>query len=124
MLLKKSQQPNTDVNWKNAIGEPLLQAAVRNKNQQMIKLLLDYGAQANAQNYFDNSSLHLAAELGELAIVQLLLEKGADRSIENMLGETALDLATETKQQAIIDALNAEVENASTFTASDLAGFN
>lgn len=121
MLLKKSKTPNADVNWKNAIGEPALQAAIRTENQAMVKLLLDYGAHTNAQNYFDNASLHVAAELGDLELVRLLLENGADPLAENMMGETPADLAKEGKHQNIIDHLASTQET--TKAIIDLAGF-
>ena len=121
MLLKKSKNPNADVNWKNAIGEPVLQSAIRTENQAMVRLLLDYGAHANAQNYFDNGSLHVAAELGNLELVRLLLENGADALAENMMGETAADLAKANKHQNIIDHFSSIQE--ATKGIIDLAGF-
>ncbi|HKK77649.1 MAG TPA: ankyrin repeat domain-containing protein [Saprospiraceae bacterium] len=121
MLLKKSKQAQEDVNWKNAIGEPLLQTAIQTKNQTIVKLLLDYGAQANALNYFDNSSLHIAADLGELDLLKTLMENGANPELENMMGETALDLARQKQHQSAIELLSDwdQMENA----VSNLAGF-
>lgn len=121
MLLKKSKQAHKDANWKNAIGEPLLQSAIQTENQAIIKLLLDYGAQANALNYFDNSSLHLAAELGQVETLKILMEKRANPELENMMGETALDLARQKQHQSAVELLSGwdQIENA----VNNLAGF-
>jgi ankyrin repeat protein len=86
-----------------------------------VKLLLDYGAQANAMNYFDNSSLHLAAELGQMETLKLLMDNGANPELENMMGETALDLAQQKNHQSAIELLSDwdQMENA----VNVLAGF-
>ncbi|MEO0340275.1 MAG: ankyrin repeat domain-containing protein [Bacteroidota bacterium] len=125
ILLKKSKQGNTDANWKNAIGEPVVQAAIRMKNPAMVQLLLNYGAQSNASNYFDNSSLHIAAELGEVEIVKMLLSQGVDNSLENMMGETAYDLAKSQNHQQVLTTLT-EFESEGTAASTEterLAGF-
>ena len=125
ILLKKSKQGNADANWKNAIGEPIVQAAIRTKNPGMVQLLLNYGAQANALNYFDNSSLHIAAELGEVEIVKMLLNQGVDNTLENMMGETAYDLAKAQNHQQVLSTMtDFESEGAEASTETErLAGF-
>ncbi len=128
ILLKKSKQGNKDANWKNAIGEPVVQAAIRMKNPGMVQLLLNYGAQANALNYFDNSSLHVAAELGQVEIVKMLLNQGADNNLENMMGETAYDLAKAQDHQQVLTTItefSSESEGTAASTEAErLAGFD
>jgi ankyrin repeat protein len=110
MLLKKSAQARKDANWKNEIGQPLLHQAIASKQEAMVRLLLEFGAEANAVNFFDNSSLHAAAEAGAADLVGLLLEHGADPLAENMMGETAEDLAREKDQLLVLQAFSAARE--------------
>lgn len=103
VLLRKSHQPVIDANWKNAIGEPLLVQAVKNNNPDMVRLLLENGAQSNETDHLDNTALHMAAKLGYRSVAQVLLENGADTQSRNMLGETPRQLAAGAGHQELLD---------------------
>lgn len=72
----------------------VLLLAVECQNQEIIKLLLDYGAQINRNLPHDRWRyvLHCAVEIGNKEIVQLLLNRGADMNLEDK-GKTALTIA-------------------------------
>lgn len=59
-----------------------------------MKLLLQFGADVNAQNCQGDTALHIAAVQGMINKVEMLLEFGADASIKNDRGQTALQAAS------------------------------
>jgi len=95
-------QNGADINlgW----GEPLL-ATIRsvrswNRGLDIVKLLLEGGADVSAKDEFGNSALHLAAGLGYEPLVRVLLEKGAAVWDKGHL-ETALQISTEKDHGAV-----------------------
>lgn len=64
-------------------------------NIEIIKLLINNGADANAKNYTDSSPLHFAVALKNKGteIIKLLIEKGADVNAKNCYGDTPLHRA-------------------------------
>lgn len=90
-LLKKH---NLDVNFqcKKWYGRTALLCAT---NMNIVNLLIDAGADVNAQENEGNTVLHWACRCGNIAFVKVLLEKGADinrRDDEkNQFGSTPLE---------------------------------
>jgi ankyrin repeat protein len=81
--------------WKKAIQvrkEQPFQAA-RSGKINIIKDLLEKGADVNARDNDDKTVLHLAAENGYMDVVEYLLEKGINVDAKDDQGRTALDLA-------------------------------
>lgn len=75
-------------------------------SEEIAKLLLDKGANVNAQTTVEKmTALMLAAGQGDAAIVKDLLAKGADVNIKADKGITALTFAKKTNNQAIADIL-------------------
>ena len=71
-----------------------------------IRLLLDQGADANAQDSEGGSTaLMRASDNGHRDIVQLLCERGADVNAKDKEGETALHLAAQTGHKAVVELL-------------------
>ena len=58
------------------------------------KLLIETGANINAQNNDGGTALHLAALFCRTKTVMLLLNKGADVTVKDIRGDTALDIMT------------------------------
>ncbi|CAI6225932.1 unnamed protein product [Periconia digitata] len=78
LLLKLGTGATVIVNKKNSNGQTPLYIAALHRHKGMVKLLLEKGADANAQGGYYGNALQLASFTGCKAIVKLLLEKGAD----------------------------------------------
>jgi len=76
---------------------PLHNACVRD-HLDMVKLLLNAGADVNAKNIHGNTPLHPACRHKfSMDIVKLLVDAGADLKATNLDGETPLMYATSEK---------------------------
>jgi ankyrin repeat protein len=71
---------------------PLIHAAIDNK-QQMAAILLDSGANVNAQDQLGNSALHYAANGWFVEMTRLLISHGANLELEDHHGNTPLSNA-------------------------------
>ena len=86
-------------------GTPLLFAAFRNENPNVLKALLDAGADLNARISTGNTPLHLVAENNvNPEVLTVLLDAGADATAVNEDGETPFDLAKDNEALVGTDA--------------------
>ncbi|KAA8894838.1 ankyrin repeat-containing domain protein, partial [Sphaerosporella brunnea] len=72
-----------DVNGRSILEESALQAAASGGHSDIIRLLLEKGADVNAQGFGGRcqSALEAAVSRGHRDTVRLLLEKGADVNV-------------------------------------------
>lgn len=89
-LLEKGANPNIKFNKRNFT---LLMDASFEGNQELIELLLKFGAEVNTQDKDGKSALHYAAKEGHQSIIPILLSKGADKTQRDNKGMTAYDYA-------------------------------
>ena len=75
---------------RNAEGEPPLIAAAENARLDIVKLLLENGADAAARSSNGESALHAAALHADAGIARLLLQNGAQVDALNHDGESPL----------------------------------
>lgn len=59
-------------------GSPAIVAAAKRRHNDLVQLLLDYGATAHTANEFCESPMIVAASRGDAALLQLLLNAGVD----------------------------------------------
>ena len=71
---------------------------------EVVKCLLEKGADRNQKAHCGNTALHFAAECGHVVIVQELLEKGAEVS-RNEHGMTPLLSAAERTKAGVVEFL-------------------
>ena len=62
-------------------------------HSEMAELLLENGADINAQSKYENTPLHLAAQQGYPEVVEVLLKHGAKTDLKNTHLYTPLDEA-------------------------------
>ncbi|XP_011503576.1 PREDICTED: ankyrin-3-like [Ceratosolen solmsi marchali] len=77
----------------NKYQVPYLHMALKCKDKDLIKLLLDHGANVNDVNNTGENSLHLALHTHDLTILELLLEKSCDLQAISTWGVTILNTA-------------------------------
>jgi uncharacterized protein len=85
-----------------------LHAAAAQCERELMKLLLDRGADPNAKQQLDYTPLHASAGRGDVDTARLLIERGADVGAKASDGKTAADLARERG----FDELAAWLDNA------------
>jgi len=65
--------------------------------KDLVRMLLDAGADPNARSATDGTPVHTAAITGNIAVLQMLLAAGGDPHAPDNKGQTPLDLARETR---------------------------
>ena len=89
-LLHAPQNPDIRDEENNCTGTHW---AARNGHLDVVRLLLEAGADKHAVMRYRATALHVAAQNGHLDVVRLLLAAGADKDAEMQAGRTALHLA-------------------------------
>jgi len=85
-----------------------LQGAVIRGNAQIVKILLDRGANLNVRDKYGHTPLHDAAFGGHADVAGLLLEKGADVNAKNRMGCTPLHRAADRGELEVAQVLLAK----------------
>ena len=96
------------INARTKFGSTPLHLALEGhnvKDDSVIRLLLDHGADTNVQNQLGWTPLQFATRDGALEVVRLLLEHGADVEVTNNSGKTALQVAGGTRCAEIVELL-------------------
>jgi hypothetical protein len=97
------------VNQKDGWEQTALHWAVEGENEIIVQLLVDRGADIEANDNRRWTALHIAAMKESETIVQLLLNRGAEIKAKNSCGQTALDwvvkYGTETTAQLLKDRM-------------------
>lgn len=81
------------VDERDAEGETSLIIAAEKADADVVKKLLDAGADPTAKSRLGWTALHGAAERGSVAVIELLAAAGADVSAQAKSGKTPLDIA-------------------------------
>jgi len=87
---------------------PLIAIASMFGENEIVEILLSFGAEVNETDGPGQTSLMFAAESGFANVVLTLLENGADRSIPDLNGETALDKARRNGHADVVDILSSK----------------
>ncbi|KAI1571711.1 Arp Ankyrin repeat, partial [Pyrenophora tritici-repentis] len=76
-------------------------AASERGHTEVVKLLLDKGADVNAQGGLHGNALQAASERGHTEVVKLLLDKGADIALSDENGFTPINAASSNGHSAV-----------------------
>ena len=90
--VKRLLGQKVDVNLKGgALNLTAIMEAASNGHKEIVKVLIDAGAEVNAQDDLNNTALIEAAKKGHKSIVEMLLDAGANVNIqEKIRGNTAI----------------------------------
>ncbi|KIK53217.1 hypothetical protein GYMLUDRAFT_943450 [Collybiopsis luxurians FD-317 M1] len=86
-------------------GNALLVAVLEKGNEAVVKLLLENGADVNAQGGEYKNALQAAVEKGNEAVVKLLLENGTDVDAKGSGYGNALEAAAQRGNEAVVRLL-------------------
>ncbi|MBO1256073.1 ankyrin repeat domain-containing protein [Alteromonas sp. 5E99-2] len=88
-----TDDPNVDLDMKNARGYSALMLAVYNGEKDYCEALLKLGADVNSMDFMGNTVLMASAFKGNVEILNLLLQYGANTHFKNHTNMNARDWA-------------------------------
>ncbi|CRK32193.1 hypothetical protein BN1723_003857 [Verticillium longisporum] len=98
-----TEQTGCTIPTKHDKPQPLLHAAARLGNCEMMKMLLDHGADINARDIEGRTPLLAAVEAYKGDAIIFLLEAGVDVNAHDEQGRTALSMAVESDCEKAVD---------------------
>ncbi|TFK55998.1 ankyrin [Heliocybe sulcata] len=100
------------LDWANSKGRTALHVASLRGNEELVRMLLDLGADYDLADNEGNTPLHYASAWGHIPIVQLLIERGCQFTARNNEGFTASDYAYSfSTKETLQDAARLQFEN-------------
>ena len=94
-----------DLNFESKYAQSPLNRAALKGHKDVVKFLLDRGAEPNRRSYSGCTPLKWAAWYGHEDVVQLLLERGANPRIADGSGSSPLHLAAQDGRKDIVKLL-------------------
>lgn len=82
-----------------------IHAASAGRHTEVVRTLIEWGADVNARQHGGWTPLHAAAQSGDLEMAQILIAAGADVRARAANNQQALDLALGKGHQPIVDLL-------------------
>ncbi|KAL4441135.1 hypothetical protein ABPG74_002085 [Tetrahymena malaccensis] len=115
ILLSDKQQIPTQVNFKSIDNWTALHFAASMGHHEVVKFLLQQGADPFSQSSMQRTPLHSAVIRGSLLCTQILVEKGGKKliDVQDKDFNTALHLASENDQLQIVEYL---IQNKANFS--------
>ena len=105
-------------------GNAALHAAIEKADSEAVHVLLDGGADANAENWFGDPALHVAIDEDHTKILRFLVEAGANVDAKNAFGDPALHraiLKEDSEMVRILVEAGANVDATNAFGDSALS---
>ncbi|KAI0081692.1 ankyrin [Panus rudis PR-1116 ss-1] len=99
------------LDWANVQGKTALHVAALKGNEELVRMLCDFGADFDLADNEGNTPLHYASAWGHIPIVQLLIERGCLYNVRNNDGFEASDYAYSTMiRDVLTDTARAQLE--------------
>jgi hypothetical protein len=113
MLSPNAQERKSELTKKDSEGQTLLYLVAKNGHYLTAELLLDKGAEVDAQGGFYGNALQAASSKGHEAIVKLLLERGAEVNAQGGFYGNTLQAASQEGYEAVLpfDAGSQELQD-------------
>jgi uncharacterized protein len=108
LLLQAGADPN--LRSQNALSVMPLHSALSACHFDVARILIEAGADINAQGGEGYTPLHYAADRGEADIAELLLAKGAQTDLRDAHGRTAAELGDEAGHGHVSDLIRARLK--------------
>lgn len=93
---------NAMVHERDVQGMSLLHWACDRGHLEVVKLLLDRGADSDAKDAEGQTPLHYAASCGHQQVAELLLKQGASRDVKDADGQTPAQVALSPELEALL----------------------
>jgi len=104
--VKQLLNAGVDVNAKNNdYGSTALIVTSTVGHTEVVKILLEKGADVNSENKYGDTALMGAAAAGQTKIVKALLQKGANVNTKNKYGWSALMMAVKKGHTEVVNLL-------------------
>ena len=91
------------INTRGKNGKTPLMVASCSGHAEMVRYLLDHGADINSRGRNWRTALMCASLKGHKEVAQLLLDRGADITMKTRLGSSALSLATDLGHKQVVE---------------------
>ena len=106
ILERMPEAIHSDGRLEGKTGYTALHFAAREGHLNIVKLLIDHGADVNKQTTVGGATaLHRAAFTGKLSVVRTLIQAGANPCIKDADGQTALHKAMSQRQTSVAETL-------------------
>ena len=92
-------------------GTPM-HSAVSRLQSDVVRILLEAGANPNVRQSAGWSPLHSSAANGDVASLELLLASGADPTATNDEGRSVIELATESRNEQTVERIRSALQAA------------
>ncbi len=96
---------NTALSQPGWMDGTLLHDAIEEEDEELVRMLVEAGADVDVPGWMDETPLHAAIEKGNVEIVRTLVEAGADVNKPGWMGQTPLALAVEEGNADILEIL-------------------
>src|SRR5664279_776990 len=99
--------PDVNAVSRNPMKVAVINAAAASRNLEVVKLVLQAGANPDAQQHAGYAALHEAAANNNVELAKVLLNAGADPGVRTDAGVSAADMAREKGHTEIAEMLKA-----------------